>query len=178
MIEAIQKHWWYLLIRGILLIVLGLLALFSPGIVLVSLLLYLGIVAVLGGIFTIIGSIFSKDEGKFGGVLEGLIYLAIGLLFIFAPGFVLSSIVYFIAFWALISGILQIVYAIKLRKIIQNEWIAIVSGVLSVIFALVLFFNVVSSANAIIMVLGAFAIVSGILYMMLAFKLKGIKNLV
>lgn len=78
----------------------------------------------------------------------------------------------------MISGILQIVYAIKLRKIIQNEWIAIVSGVLSVIFALVLFFNVVSSANAIIMVLGAFAIVSGILYMMLAFKLKGLKNLV
>jgi uncharacterized membrane protein HdeD (DUF308 family) len=178
MLEAIQKHWWYLLIRGILILLFGLFALFSPGAVLVSLLLYLGIVAFLGGIFTIVGSIFSKDEGKMSGILEGLLYLILGILFMWAPGFLLASIVYFIAIWALISGIMQIVYAIKLRKIIENEWIAIVGGVISIIFALILFFNVVASANALVMTLGVFAIISGILQIMLSFKIKGLKKIV
>lgn len=177
MIEAIQKHWWHLLIRGILFLLFGLFALFSPGAVLASIILYLGIVGIVGGLFTIIGTLMSKDEGKMTGILEGLLYIVIGLLFLFAPGFVLTSLVYFIGIWALITGIMQIVYAIRLRKVIENEWIAIVGGIISVIFALVLFFNVLASASAIVMVLGIFAMLFGLLQIMLSFKLKGLKKI-
>lgn len=174
MIEALQKSWWTVLLRGILLLLFGLFALFSPGAVLASIILYLGIVAAISGIFTIIGSIFSKHEGKMMGVLEGLIYLIIGIVFIASPLFVLASLVYFIAIWALISGIMQIIYAIKLRKVIANEWLAIISGIISIIFALVLFSNVVASGNAVVMVIGIFAVISGIMYIMLSFKIKGL----
>ncbi len=174
MIEALQKSWWTVLVRGILLLLFGLFALFSPGAVLASIILYLGIVAAISGIFTIVGSIFSKSEGKIMGVLEGLIYLIIGIVFIMSPLFVLASLVYFIAIWALISGIMQIIYAIKLRKVIANEWLAILSGVISIIFALVLFSNVVASGNAVVMVIGIFAVISGIMYIMLSFKIKGL----
>lgn len=176
MVEALQKSWWTFLVKGILILIFGLFALFSPGAVLATLIAYLGIVAVLSGIFTIIGSIFSKSEGKISSILEGVIYLLIGILFIASPAFILTSLVYFIAIWALISGIMQIVYAMKLRKVIENEWIAILSGIISIIFALVLFFNVAASANAVIMVIGIFAIVSGIMNMMLSFKIKGLKR--
>lgn len=138
--------------------------------------MYLGIVAALSGVFTIIGSLFSKSEGKMSGILEGVIYLLIGILFIASPAFILTSLIYFIAIWALISGIMQIVYALKLRKVIENEWLAILSGVISIIFALVLFFNVAESANAVIMVIGVFSIISGIMNMILSFKIKGLKR--
>ncbi len=174
MIEALQKSWWTVLVRGILILLFGLFALFSPGAVLASIIFYLGFVAAISGIFTIIGSIFSKDEGKMTGVLEGVIYLIIGILFIASPMFVLASLVYFVAIWALISGIMQIIYAIKLRKVISSEWIAILSGVISIIFAVVLFSNVVASGNAVVMVIGIFAIISGIMYIMLSFKIKGL----
>ena len=174
MIEALQKSWWTILLRGILILLFGLFALFSPGAVLASIILYLGIVAAISGIFTIIGSIFSKDEGKMMGVLEGVIYLIIGILFIASPMFVLASLIYFIAIWALISGIMQIIYAIKLRKVLANEWISIISGIISIIFALVLFSNVVESGNAVVMVIGVFAVLSGIMYIMLSFKIKGL----
>lgn len=176
MIEALQKNWWTFLVRGILVLIFGLLALFSPGAVLASLLLYLGIVALLGGIFTIIGSIVSKGDGKMSGILEGIIYLIIGILFIASPVFVLASIVYFIGIWALISGVMQIIFALKLRKVIENEWIAVIGGIISIIFALVLFFNVAASANAVVMVIGVFAIISGIMQMILSFKIKGLKK--
>ena len=176
MIGALQKSWWVFLVRGILILIFGLFALFSPGAVLASLIMYLGIVAALSGLFTIIGSLFSKSEGKMSGILEGVIYLLIGILFIASPAFILTSLIYFIAIWALISGIMQIVYALKLRKVIENEWLAILSGVISIIFALVLFFNVAESANAVIMVIGVFSIISGIMNMILSFKIKGLKR--
>ncbi len=176
MIEAIQKSWWTFLVKGILILIFGLFALFSPGAVLASLITYLGIVAALSGIFTIFGSIFSKGEGNMSSLIEGVIYLLIGILFIVSPAFILTSLVYFVAIWALISGIMQIVYALKLRKVIENEWISILSGIVSVIFALILFFNVAASANAVVMVIGIFAVLIGIMNVMLSFKVKGLKR--
>lgn len=175
MLEAISKNWWHLLIRGLLVLIFGLIALLNPGIVLASLLLYLGVIAIIGGIVAIIAS-FRMETDKMAGIIEGIIMIIIGLLFLFAPGFVLTSIVFFIGIWALISGIMQIVYAIKLRKIISGEWIAILGGIISIIFAFVLFFNVVGSAAALVMVIGAFALISGILQIILSFKIKGLKS--
>lgn len=175
MLEEIRKKWWLLLVKGLLVLVLGLFAIFSPGAVLATFLLYIGIVALLGGVFTIIATIFSKSD-KMSGMLEGLLYLAIGILFLWSPVFVVASLVYFIAIWAFISGVMQIVYAIKLRKTISNEWISIVSGIISIVFALILFFNVIESANAVVMTIGVFAVISGLLQTMLSFKLKGLKN--
>ena len=176
MIEEIRKNWWLLLVRGLLVLVLGIFAIYSPGAVLATFLLYIGIVALLGGVFTIIATLFSKDSDKMTGILEGLLYLVIGVLFLWSPLFVVASIIYFIAIWALVSGIMQIVSAIRLRKIISNEWIGIVSGIISILFALILFFNVVESANAVIMTFGVFAIISGLLQIMLSFKLKGLRS--
>ncbi len=175
MLEEIRKKWWLLLVKGLLVLVLGLFAIFSPGAVLATFLLYIGIVALFGGVFTIIATIISKND-KMSGMLEGLLYLIIGILFLWSPVFVVASLVYFIAIWAFISGVMQIVYAIKLRKTISNEWISIVSGIISIVFALILFFNVIESSNAVVMTVGVFAVISGFLQIMLSFKLKGLKN--
>jgi uncharacterized membrane protein HdeD (DUF308 family) len=176
MLERIQKKWWLLLLRGILAIIFGLIALLSPGIVLVTLLFYFGFVALFSGLFLIIEGIAVKSDDRGMHILEGVISVLFGLLFIFMPGFVFSFIMYFIAFWAIIGGILQIIYAIKLRKEIPNEWLAILTGVITLIFGLLVLFNILAGAAALIMVFGIYALIAGILLIILSFKVKGLKK--
>lgn len=176
MLEQIQKKWWLLLLRGILLIIFGIIAISSPGIVLVSLLFYFGFVALFSGLFLIIEGIAVKSEDRGMRILEGILSILFGLLFIIMPGFVLSFAMYFIAFWAIIGGIMQIIYAIKLRKEITNEWLAILNGVITLIFGILVLTNILAGATTLVMVFGFFAIISGLLQIVLSFKVKGLKK--
>lgn len=176
MLERIQKKWWLLLLRGILLIIFGIIAISSPGIVLVSLLFYFGFVALFSGLFLIIEGIAIKSDDRGMRILEGILSILFGLLFIIMPGFVLSFVMYFIAFWAIIGGIMQIIYAIKLRKEITNEWLAIFNGVITLIFGILVLTNILAGATTLVMVFGIFAIISGILQIVLSFKVKGLKK--
>ncbi len=172
MLANLQKNWWLLLIRGILAIVFGLIAILSPGIVLVTLLFYFGFVAILSGIFLIIEGIAIKSNDKGLRILEGLFSLVVGILFLLMPGFVLSFVMYFIAFWAIIGGILQIVHAVKLRNTIPNEWLAILNGIITLIFGILVLINILAGAHALIIVFGFYAIISGLLMISLSFKVK------
>lgn len=161
--------------RGILAIIFGLIALLAPGIVLVTLIFYFGFLAIFSGIFLIIEGISIKSDDKGFRILEGVLYLLIGILFLFRPGFVLTFIIYFIAFWAIFAGIFQIIYAIKLRKVIPNEWLAILNGVITLIFGLLVLSNIVVGAQAIVIIFGIYAIIWGIFMIGLSFKIKSLK---
>lgn len=178
MLENIQKHWWVLALRGVFALIFGILAVLSPGIVLVTLLFYFGFVAVFSGIFIIIEGIASKEGDKGLKILEGLVSIIFGILFITHPGFVISFMLYFIAFWAIMAGVFQIYNAIKLRKVIENEWFMILNGVITLVFGLIILFNVVASAEAFIMVFGFFAIISGVLMIALSFKVKSLNKVI
>ncbi|MBK8983818.1 MAG: DUF308 domain-containing protein [Ignavibacteria bacterium] len=175
MLETIQKKWWVFLLRGILLLIFGILAVSTPGMVLATILFYFGFIAILSGIFVIIEDVRSKSkEGA--GKLEGLFYIFIGLLFIIMPEFVVTFTLYFIAFWALFAGIFMIISAIKMRKVIQNEWLAILNGIITVVFGILIFANVLAGAEALVIVFGFYAILSGLIMIILSFKVKGLKN--
>ena len=176
MLERLQKNWWLLALRGLLVLIFGLIALFMPGVAIASILLYLGVIALIAGIVILFEG-FAAEKGEKGiKILEGIIYIMFGLLFLVKPGYILSFTLYFIAFWALLAGIFQIYSAIKLRKVIQNEWLLILNGIISIIFALLIFSNVVAATGAIIMVIGIYAIISGIMMIMASFRIKGLKK--
>ena len=80
---------------------------------------------------------------------------------------------YLIAFWAILTGVLEIVAAVRLRRVIQNEWALLVGGVLSVVFGLVLVVAPGAGALAVIWIIGAYAVVFGITLLALAWRLRG-----
>lgn len=174
MLEKIQKKWWLLLIRGILAVIFGIIALASPGMVLITLMFYFGFVAVFSGIFLVIEGIAVKDGDRGIHIVEGILSVLFGIIFIAMPGFVISFVMYFIAFWAITGGIMQIIYAIKLRKEINNEWMAIFNGVITLIFGILVLTNIIAGASALVMIFGIFALISGFLLIGLSFKVKGI----
>src|SRR6185295_3674660 len=96
----------------------------------------------------------------------------VGLLTFLMPGVTALVLLVFIAAWAIVLGVFQIVGAIRLRKEIDNEWTLGLSGALSVLFGIVLLIAPGAGALALIWVIGAYAIVFGVLMIMAALKLK------
>jgi len=175
MLENLQKNWWLIVIRGVLAILFGLLALFSPMIVVISLLTFFAFFAILSGFFIITLAILGEVNNRGLRIFEGLIFIITGVLVFMNPASAAAGIMIFIAAWAILSGILQIIGAIRLRKVITNEWLMILNGVISIIFGVVLASNLLVGAAVLAMFFGAFALVSGIFTVIWAFKIKNFK---
>ena len=104
--------------------------------------------------------------------IVGLLGILVGILTLAWPGITALVLLLFIAGWAIATGILQIVGAVRLRKEIDNEWLLIASGVLSVIFGLILVVQPGAGALALLYVIGFYAVLYGILLVGLSLRLR------
>ena len=105
-------------------------------------------------------------------LLEGIAGIAIGIISIIWPGITALALLYFIAAWAIITGIFEIMAAVELRQEITNEWFLAISGALSVVFGLLLLLLPGAGALAVIWLIGAYALLFGVLLIVLAFQLR------
>ena len=173
-VHALARNWWLLLLRGLVSILFGVLAFIWPGITLVSLVIIYGAYALADGIFAIIAAI-RGDTGpmpRWWLALVGLMGIAAGVLTFLLPGLTALTLLILIGAWALVRGIFEIIGAIRLRKEIDNEWMLILSGVISVLFGLYMLVAPGAGALALIWVIGAYAIIAGVLLVALAFRLR------
>lgn len=155
----------------------GLLTFLLPGITLVTLVLLFGAYALVDGVFNVIAS-FRTASHHWALLLEGVIGIIAGILTFAWPAITALTLLYLIAFWALFTGILEIVAGIRLRKAITNEWLLIVMGVLSSLFGVLILLAPGTGALAIVLWIGAYALVFGIILMMLAFRLRGHRHVI
>jgi uncharacterized membrane protein HdeD (DUF308 family) len=133
--HALAKNWWLLLLRGICAILFGVLTFVWPGITLLTLVLLYGAYALADGALALAEAVMGGAPApRWWLALVGLFGVAAGILTFAWPGITALVLLLFIAGWAIATGVLQIVGAIRLRKEIENEWLLIASGVLSVIF--------------------------------------------
>ncbi len=176
MLETLQKKWWLIAARGVLAIIFGILALASPYIVIFSLITFFAFFAILSGFFILTLAFLGETDNKGLRIIEGLIFLGAGIVVLLNPVSALGGIMIFIAAWAILSGLIHIIGAIKMRKIITNEWLLILNGVISIVFGILLAGNLIQGAGVMLMVFGAFAILSGIFSIMLSFRIKTYKS--
>ncbi|HEY7061789.1 MAG TPA: HdeD family acid-resistance protein [Chloroflexota bacterium] len=176
MVAEIARHWWELAIRGALAILFGLIALLMPVAAVAAVAVLFGVFMVLDGIFAIVAGIESRQTVRhwWALLLEGLTGVVAGSLTIAFPLIVAVVLIYFISAWALTTGLMELIAAIRLREQIEGEWRLALSGVLSIVFALLLAFWPASGAIAIGWLMGAYAILFGVVLLALAFHLKGL----
>jgi uncharacterized membrane protein HdeD (DUF308 family) len=176
MLTELARNWWVLLVRGILGVLLGIFAFIWPQLLLASLVLLFGAYAFVDGIFTLIGgfTMAGRQERWWVMVLEGVVGVVAGLVIFFYPGLAGLTLLYFIAFWALITGIFEIVAAIRLRKEIEGEWMLGLSGAASIIFGVLMLLQPAAGALAVAWIIGGYALVFGVVLIFLAFRVRGL----
>ncbi len=178
MLEKITHNWWLYAVRGVAAIIFGVLAFARPSQALQALVLVFGAYAFVDGIFAIFAGIASYRyfERWWAVLLEGVAGVVLGLLTFFWPNITALVLLYFIAAWALITGIFEIVAAIQLRRVITDEWMLILGGLLSILFGILLFVFPGAGAVSVIWVIGIYAVIFGISEIILAFRLRGLRS--
>jgi len=176
MFEKISRNWWLFALRGLVAVIFGVVALIRPEQMLQALVLVFGAYALVDGIFTVIAGIASYRYFKrwWAVLLEGVVGIVIGLLTFFWPNITALALLYYIAAWALITGIFEIVAAIQLRRVITGEWALILSGLLSMVFGVLLFVFPAAGAVSMVWMIGVYAILFGITLIILAFRLRSL----
>jgi uncharacterized membrane protein HdeD (DUF308 family) len=177
MLHTLAANWWALALRGLVAVLFGLLTFFLPGITLVTLVLLFGAYALVDGVFNVI-AFFRVASHQWALLIEGVIGIIAGILTFAWPAITAIVLLYVIAFWAILTGIFEIVAGIRLRKVMTNEWLLLVMGVLSFLFGLLILFAPGAGALAIVLWIGAYALVFGIFLLALAFRLRGHRRLI
>jgi uncharacterized membrane protein HdeD (DUF308 family) len=177
MLALLAKYWWVALLRGIVAIVFALMAFAWPGLTLATLVLFFGAWALVSGVFLVVGAFGGRrPDGEWWLMLvQGLLGIAVGVLTFAAPVVTEFALLLYIAAWALASGVIEIVTAVRLRREIEGEGWMILNGLLSVAFAFVLMLFPASGALALVWFIAAFAFVFGLLMLALAFRLRGLR---
>src|SRR3954467_2887334 len=162
MIDALSRNWGWVALRGVGAILFGILAMTRPGISLASLVLLFGAYAFMDGTFMVVSAIANKQGSRRGVMMfGGVLGIVAGALTFIWPGITAMILLAIIAAWAIITGVTEIVVAIRLRKEIAGEWALIAAGIIAVAFGMFLFTRPVAGALAVIFVIGFYALVSG-----------------
>ena len=174
MIETLKRHWWVPVIRGIAAIVFGVIAFTHPVMAIATLVLFFGAWVLIDGIFRIVGAIGHRSSNPDWGwqVVIGALGIVVGLLTFHAPRITALALVIYIAAWALMIGASEIVLAVKLRNEIKGEWFLILMGLASIVFSILLLWNPIAGAAAVIWLIAWYSVVLGILAIFFGFRLR------
>jgi uncharacterized membrane protein HdeD (DUF308 family) len=174
MLTMLRKYWWTILLRGIIAIMFGIAAFVWPGMTILFLISLFGVYALLDGSISVIIGIeqYGQQERWWATLLQGIAGIIVGLLTFLWPQVTGLVLLFFIAAWAILTGLFEIMAAIRLRKVIVGEWLLGLSGVISVLFGITLFVHPAAGALAVIWVIGIFAILNGLLLIFLSLRIK------
>src|SRR5882672_1768478 len=172
----LRRTWWMLLLRGFFAIAFGVLTWFLPGVSLAALVLLFGAYAMADGVLGVWSAIAGRKEHEHWWVmlLIGLLGIAVGLLTFLAPAVTALVLLFYIAIWAIATGVLQIVIAIRLRKEVRGEWLLVLGGLASVLFGVLLVVQPAAGALAVLWLIATYAVVFGVLLVLLGFKMRSL----
>jgi uncharacterized membrane protein HdeD (DUF308 family) len=175
MLQSMARSWWVWLLRGVAAILFGIIAFVSPAATLLALVIVFGIYAIFDGVLAVVTAFQIREVAKHWWVvlLEGLAGILFGIIALVYPLITAGALLLLIAFWAVVTGIMEIIAAIRLRREITNEWSLILTGIFSVILGVMLF--VFPGAGlALVWTIGLYAVFFGVLMIIFGFEVRSL----
>src|SRR5262252_4285806 len=125
MLSALTRNWWLVALRGTLAVIFGVAAFVWPGATFEVLVLLFGAYASLDGVLTFSFGLMAAGDGEqwWPLVLAGILGIGLGVVTFARPAAMGEALVYVIGFWAIVTGLLEIVAAIRLRDVVIGEWL-------------------------------------------------------
>jgi uncharacterized membrane protein HdeD (DUF308 family) len=175
-VDTLSRNWWLVVLRGVLGIAFGVITFVAPAISLAALVLLFGAYAFADGVLAIASAVRRRTTTDRWWILllEGLVGIGAGLVTLFLPGITALVLLYIIAGWAVATGILELVAAVRLRKEIKHEWLLALSGIASVAFGVLIALLPGAGTLALVIWIGAYAFVFGALLVALGVRLRGL----
>jgi len=174
-VDSLAKNWWALALRGVAAIIFGVLAFVLPSVTLAVLTLLFGSYALVEGALNVLAAVRGRgeDEPWWALLFEGLVSVAAGIVTFVLPGLTELALLYMIAAWAIVTGALEIVAAVRLRRRITGEAWLVLNGILSIVFGALTMLAPGAGALSLAWLIGAYAIGFGALLLGLSFRLRG-----
>jgi uncharacterized membrane protein HdeD (DUF308 family) len=176
---GLARWWWTFVLRGAVAILFGVLAFVAPGVGIGLLVGLFAAWALIDGVNNLLTGIRTRgqDRSWWLEILEGLVGVAAGVIALLFPTYAAEILILLIAAWAIVTGLLEIVLAVRLRTVIVGEvWMAL-AGVASILFGVVIFLFPAAGALSIVWLIGSFAIAFGAFMVMLGWRLRGIDQM-
>jgi uncharacterized membrane protein HdeD (DUF308 family) len=174
LVDVWTGNWWALALRGLVAILFGVVAIMMPGPTLAAIIILFGIYAIADGVFAVVAAVKGVRRGERWGAMlfQGIIGILAGAIAVFWPGIGALALTYLIAAWALVTGAFEIAAAIRLRKIIEGEWLLILAGVLSILLGVLIAIYPGTGALVLVWWLAAYALAYGVVSLALAFRVR------
>jgi uncharacterized membrane protein HdeD (DUF308 family) len=176
LLDDLTDHWWVILLRGVAAVVFGALAFFWPGATLLALVFVWGAYAIIDGAFALYMTYLAARQQLrwWPYLLEGLLGIGAGVVAFARPDITALALLYLIAAWAILTGIVEIFAAVDLRKVFQQGWLLGLAGALSIAFGVLVALRPDAGALAVVWTIGAYALFFGITLIVLAFQVHGL----
>jgi len=176
--SVLKQNWWILVLRGVLAILFGICAFIWPMVTAVALVFLFAIFAFVEGIFALAGAF---GYGLAGGqrllmILLGILGLWVGFYAFTHPGVAAVAIVFWVGWWAIIAGVIQLIVAIQMRKEIDNEWMLILGALLSLLFGVLLLWRPLPGVLTLTWLFGFYAILFGIFMLSVGMRVKSLAS--
>ena len=175
----IARWWWTFIIRGLVAVAFGVLAFLAPAWGIALLVALFGAWALIDGVTGLVGGIRSRgrDRSWWLAILEGIVGIVAGAFVFLFPAQAAMALIFIIAAWAIITGVFEIVAAIRLREQIQGEFWLGLAGVASILYGVVVYLFPAAGALSIVWLIGSFAIAFGVFLLVLGWRLRRINEL-
>ena len=175
-VRTLGRNWWLVLLQGVLSVVLGVLALAWPGVTLGALILLWGLFALLNGVVDVFSAIGAAGSHRSWGshLAGGLVGILAGLAILRWPGLSALFVLYLVAIWAIMMGIVRLVGAIPAHEALPHAWLVALGGVVSVLFGIAMFAWPGVGLLTLVYLVGIYAIVYGVIPRVLAFRLHSL----
>ena len=172
-----EKHWWQIALRGLIALIFGILVLAWPGVSLFILAIIFGAYVFVDGIFTLVAAVnYKAGAGRRTWLfIRGIAGIIVGLITLFWPAITEIALVLLIGAWALVTGFMELIYAFRANQDSAIRWMFAISGILSLILGALMLAQPLLGALVIVWVIGAYAVLAGILLIILGFRLRGVK---
>jgi uncharacterized membrane protein HdeD (DUF308 family) len=170
----VQRNWWIMAVRGLFAVIFGLIALLAPRIALLAFIYVFAAYALVDGGVAVITAIQERELlYRWGWILfEGILSILVGIIAFANPSLTALALLYIIAAWAIVTGIMEIAGAFAIREFVSREWLLALAGVVSVALGIILFLYPSSGILAILWLVGIYGIVFGLLFIVRAFQLR------
>ena len=176
MIDTSRTDWWLVALRGLVAALFGVLALLWPTKTATVLVILIALFILIDGVFSLVVAARSRRPSWGLGLFEGVVGVAIGVLALAMPQVTAMVLAVLVGLWALVTGVLELFAAIRLREQITSEWLLGAAGVVSILFGIAIFVSPGAGVAVLTMIVGIYAVIFGVSLIVYGLRIRKVSR--